>query len=185
MARTSTTRLRRDASASIFAFGLAGLALLVHVVRSVTDRWSADVVALPVIDPDELPRTLLVETADLPEWALVTLRVADVLQWATSAAVIVLLSLCVLAMLRGDVFVRSTARWATAASWIVVVMLVVPGLLRRPATNLALQSRAGDWDAQAISTQWWYLYVGAMTLSFVALVLHRGSQLQKDQDGLI
>lgn len=185
MARTSTTRLRRDAGASIFAFGVAGLALLAHVIRSVTDRWSADVVALPAINPEELPRTVLVETADLPAWALITLRAADVLQWATSAAVLVLLSLCVVAMLRGDVFARSTARWATVASWIVIVMLLAPSLLRRPATNLALQARTGDWDAQAITTQWWYLYVGAMTLSFVALVLRRGSQLQEDQDGLI
>lgn len=184
MGSTPTTRLRRDAGASIFAFSLAGLALVVHVIGE-AGRWSADVVALRATDPDGLTRTVLTPAAELPGWAITSLRLADVVQWTTSAAVLVLISLCVVAMLRGDVFARSTARLATASSWVVIVMLLLPSLLRSPATNLALQSRPSGWEPQMITTQWWYLYVGAMTLSFVALVLRRGSQLQADQDGLI
>mgnify|MGYP000377287536 CR=1 FL=1 len=66
-----------------------------------------------------------------------------------------------------------------------MLLLLLPFLLRLPATNMALQSAPDDWDARLLDEGWWYLYIGMMTLSFLALVLRRGSQLQADQDGLI
>ena len=66
MGSTPTTRLRRDAGASIFAFSLAGLALVVHVIGE-AGRWSADVVALRAADPDGLTRTVLTPAAELAQ----------------------------------------------------------------------------------------------------------------------
>ena len=102
-----------------------------------------------------------------------------------AGAVLLTLTLCVLGLVRGDVFTRATARWATAGSWATVALLFLPFALRLPATNMALQSVSGEWDAALLDAGWWYLYVGMMTLSFLALVLRRGSQLQEDQEGLI
>lgn len=186
MAYHSPTHFRRDAGASIFAFGAAGLALLFHAVSTILNRWSTSEITLVALDPQGQARTVLINTSDIPTWVVPTLRSADVMQWGASAAVLLLLSLCVIGMLRGDVFSPSTARWAGWAGIVIVVfMLALPGALRIPATNMALQSHPGDWTAHIVAAPFWYLYVGAMTLSFVALVLRRGSQLQQDQAGLI
>lgn len=182
----SPTRFRRDAGASIFAFGAAGVALLFHAVSTMLNRWSTNQITVDAIDPHGQARTVLVDTETIPTWVRPTLHSADVVQWSASAAVLVLLSLCVLGMLRGNVFSSATARWAGwAGAVIVVFMLALPGALRIPATNMALQSEPGNWTAHVIGQPFWYLYVGAMTLSFLALVLRRGSQLQQDQAGLI
>ena len=50
---------------------------------------------------------------------------------------------------------------------------------------MALQSESGDWTTHVTGEPFWYLYVGAMTLSFLAFFLRRGSQMQHDQAGLI
>lgn len=186
MATHTPTHFRRDAGASIFTFGVAGIALLFHVTSTVLTNWSASEITLEALDPKGRVRTILIDTADVPGWVVLAVRSAEVVEWGASAAVLVLLSLCVVGMLRGDVFTSSTARWVGWAGTIIVAfMLVVPGALRVLATNMALQNKTGDWDAHAIGAQFWYLYVGAMTLSFVALVLRRGCQLQEDQEGLI
>lgn len=185
---TTTKKLRRDAGASVFAYAVAGVALLVHVIASIWGRWSADEVALEVTTgPGEGVETRYVDAAEVPGWAVVTLRVAEAAEWLLGAAVLVMLTVCVVRMIRGEVFSRSTARWATAASWVTLGLLIVPGALRLGATNAALQSTPDPqrWDTSLLSAEWWYLYVGMMTLSFLALVLRRGSQLQEDQEGLI
>lgn len=185
---TTTKKLRRDAGASVFAYAVAGVALLVHVIASVRGRWSADEVALEVTGgPGDGVETLHVDTAAAPGWAVATLRVAEAAEWLLGAAVLVVLTVCVVRMIRGEVFSRSTARWATAAGWATLALLILPGVLRLGATNAALQSTPDPqrWDTSLVSTEWWYLYVGMMTLSFLALVLRRGAQLQEDQEGLI
>lgn len=182
----SPARFRRDAGASVFAFGAAGVALVFHAVSTMLNQWSANQVTLDALDSHGQARTILIDTEGLPAWVAPTLHSADVVQWTGSAVVLVLLSLCVIGMLRGNVFSSSTARWAGWAGGVIVVfMLAVPAALRIPATNMALQSEPGDWSAHIIGQSFWYLYVGAMTLSFLALVLRRGSQLQQDQAGLI
>lgn len=184
MARTPTTKQRRDAGASVFAYAIAGAALLVHVFTTVVDRWWADDLVLHAAGGDGR-RTVLVPVADVPGWVTAALRTADVVEWLASAAVLVTLTACVLGLMRGDVFSRATARWATASSWATAALLFLPFLGRLPATNTALQNVPGEWDARVLDEGWWYLYVGMMTLSLFALVLRRGSQLQADQDGLI
>ena len=184
MASTSTTKSRRDAGASIFAYAIAGVALLVHVFNSLADRWWSDELEL-LASNGKGQRTVLVPVSEVPGWVTTVFRVADVVEWLADASVLICLSACVLGMVRGDVFTRRTARWATASSWGAVSLLLLPFLLRLPATNMALQSAPDDWDARLLDEGWWYLYIGMMTLSFLALVLRRGSQLQADQDGLI
>ena len=183
---TPSTKLRRDAAASVFAYAIAGIALLVHVVTTVAGDWFADDLVLAATD-GEGRRTVTVAAAEVPDWALITLRVADVVEWLAAAAVLVTLAACVMGLIRGEVFTRATARWATWSSWAAVALILLPVLGRLPATNMALQStsRPDAWDALFVDGAWWYLYVGMMTLSFLALVLRRGTQLREDQDGLI
>lgn len=188
MTSTSTTRLRRDAGASIFAFGLAGVALLVHATTSVLDDWVGGRIALHVTGTGATGATTLhVDAADVPGWSVLALRMAELVQWLAGAAVLVMLSVCVVRMIGGEVFSRPTARWAAGAGWATLVLLLVPTILRAVATNVAIHGAldASRWDPATVATQWWYLYVGMMALSFLALVLRRGSQLQADQDGLI
>ncbi|MDN5716900.1 MAG: hypothetical protein L0G89_06665 [Janibacter sp.] len=184
MASTPATRTRRDAGASVFAYAIAGVALLVHVFSSLTDRWWSDELVLLASDGTG-QRTVLVPVSEVPGWVTTVFRVADVVEWLAAAAVLICLTACVVGMMRGDVFTRRTAWWATASSWAAVSLLLLPFALRLPATNMALQSAPGAWDAQLLDEGWWYLYIGMMTLSFLALVLRRGSQLQADQAGLI
>lgn len=182
----SPARFRRDAGASAFAFGAAGVALAFHAVSTMRNQWPANQLTLDALDPHGQARTVLINIENIPAWVTPTLHTADVVQWSASAVVLVLLSLCVIGMLRGNVFSSSTARWAGWAGGVIVVfMIAVPAALRIPASNMALQSEPGDWTARIIGHPFWYLYVGAMTLSFLALVLRRGSQLQQDQAGLI
>ena len=184
---TTARRYRTDAIASIFVFGLAGVALISHVVTSVTDRWSGGELALDASGPHG-PRTVVVRAADVPGWAATTLRGAEVVEWAASAAVLVMLTMCVLGMVRGDAFARSTARWAAWASGTVIGgMILVPIIARTLATNVALQSTPDpdQWSSRSTGPEFWYLYVGSMLLSFLALVLRRGRQLEQDQEGLI
>ncbi|WP_338751648.1 hypothetical protein [Janibacter alittae] len=185
---TPSTKLRRDAAASVFAYALAGGALVVHVAATLTDDWGEGRVALRVTGAGDLgASTLRVDSAQVPAWALTTLRAAELGQWLAGAAVLVMLTVCVVRMIRGEIFTRSTARWATGASWAALLLLLLPPLLRGLATNVALHATVGTerWEPHAVTPEWWYLYVGMMTLSFLALVLRRGSQLQEDQDGLI
>lgn len=186
MANSSARTIRRDAGASVFAYAVAGLALLVHVVTTITDDWFADEIVLAATN-DEGRRTVTVATADVPDWAVTTLHVSQVMVWLAMAAVLVSLSMCVLGMIRGEVFSRPTARWATVSSWAALALLLLPAVVRVPATNMALQSTLAPdaWDALIIDSGWWAVYVGMMTLSFLALVLRRGSQLREDQEGLI
>ncbi len=183
---TPATRLRRDAAASVFAYALAGVALLVHVVGTVTDDWFTDELVLRASDGGGR-RTVTVPGSDVPTWVVTTLRAADVVEWVAAAAVLVTLTACVMGMVRGEVFTRATARWATWSSWAAVALLFLPLLGRLPATNMALQSAPDPdaWDVRVLDGYWWALYVGMMTLSFLALVLRRGSQLRDDQEGLI
>lgn len=183
---TPSTKLRRDAAASVFAYAIAGIALLVHAGTTITNDWFSDDLVLAATD-DAGQHNVAVPTAAVPDWAVTTLRVADVVEWLAAAAVLVTLAACVMGMIRGEVFTRATARWATWSSWAAVALLVLPLIGRIPATNMALQStpQPDAWDARAIDDGWWYLYVGMMTLSFLALVLRRGSQLRADQEGLI
>lgn len=184
MATTTTTRARRDAGASVFAYAVAAGALLVHAVTTVINDWTRDDLVLDASSGDGR-RGVSVPVAEVPDWVPIALRTSDVVEWVAAGVVLLALTACVLGMIRGDVFDRSTARWATTASWASVVLLVLPVVGRLPATNMALQSVTGDWDPQVLDEGWWYLYVAMMTLSFLALVLHRGSQLRADQEGLI
>lgn len=188
MASTSTRTIRRDAGASVFAFALAGVALLLQVVTTVTEHWWADELTLQVTRTDGTgSAALLVDAADVPDWAVAVLRAADVVEWLAGGAVLVLLSACVVWMIRGEIFTRRTARWITGASWATLLLLLGPSILRAISTNVAIHA-ADDpdrWDSTTITVEFWYLYVGMMTLSFFALVVRRGAQLQADQDGLI
>lgn len=184
MASTPATRTRFDATASIFAYGIVGVVLLVHAVTTITRDWSSDDLVLHASN-DSGARSVVVAVDAVPGWASTALRAADVVGWLAAASVLVALTACVLGMVRGEVFSRSTARWATTSSWGALALLVLPLVPGLPATNMALQSAPGDWDALVLDERWWTLYVGMMTLSFLALVLRRGSQLQADQDGLI
>lgn len=183
---TPSTKLRRDAAASVFAYAIAGIALLLHVVTTVADDWFADDLVLAATN-GEGRRTVTVAAAEVPDWAGTALRVADVVEWLAAATVLVTLAACVMGMIRGEVFTRTTARWATWSSWAAAALLLLPPVGRLPATNTALQSapRPDTWDAGVLDGGWWYLYVGMMTLSFLALVLRRGCQMREDQDGLI
>ncbi len=181
------TRLRRDASASIFAFGVAGVALAVHVVDTVVNAWQDDVVPIDVTTPDGHATTALVATEPAPDWAVTTLRAAQAVEWVIGALVLVLLTVCVVRMVRGEVFTHSTARVATWAGWMLLGFVLVPLVLRLAASGEVLYAAGTDegFDLRLASADFWYLYVGMMTLSFFALVLRRGSQLQEDQEGLI
>lgn len=181
------TRFRRDASASIFAYGVAGVALAVHVVETVVNDWQDDVVPIDVTDPDGRATTALVAIERAPDWAVTALRAAQAAEWVIGAAVLVLLTGCVVRMVRGEVFTRSTARVATWAGWTLLGFLFVPVVLRLAAAGEVLHAAGmhDEFDLRFAGADFWYIYVGMMTVSFLALVLRRGSQLQEDQDGLI
>lgn len=187
MTTTPTTKLRRDAAASVFVYGLAGLALAVHAVRTITHDWPGGLASIDVSDPDGRSTTALVATEPAPGWAVTTLRAAQVAEWVLGAAVLALLTLCVVRMIRGEVFARSTARTAGWASWTLLAFIVLPSVLRLAASGELLHAAGVDegFDVRPVGSEFWYLYVGMMTLSFLALVLRRGSQLREDQEGLI
>lgn len=181
------TRLGRDASASIFAFGVAGAALAVHVVDTVLGAWQDDVVPIDVATPDDHATTALVAIDRAPDWAVTTLRGAQAVEWVVGALVLTLLTVCVVRMVRGEVFTRRTARLAGWASWALLAYIAVPFVLRLASSGEVLHAAGvGEgFDVHLVSSDFWYLYVGMMTLSFLALVLRRGSQMQEDQEGLI
>ncbi|NYF97013.1 hypothetical protein [Janibacter cremeus] len=181
------TRFQRDASASIFAFGLAGVALAVHVADTVVDAWQDDVVPIDVTTTDGQATTALVAIEQAPDWAVTTLRAAQVVEWILGALVLVLLTLCVVRMVRGEVFTRPTARVATWAGWTLLAYIGLPLVLRLVSSGEVLHAaRVGEeFDVRMLSSEFWYLYVGMMAVSFLALVLRRGSRLQEDQEGLI
>lgn len=180
------TRLRRDASASIFAFGLAGTAMAVHVVETVVNVWQDTVVPIDVTTPEGQATTALVAIEGAPDWAVATLRAAQAVEWVVGTVLLVLLTLCVVRMLRGEAFTRQTAQVATWAGWALLAHLSLPFLMRLVAVGEMLEGAdVGELDPRLLKADFWYLYVGLMTLSFLALVLRRGSQLQADQDGLI
>lgn len=188
MSTTTITRTRRDALATVFAYAVAGLALVAHAVSAVLDGWPSGEVVLEVTSrPEGLRQSLVLDAGELADGALVSLRAAAVNEWALTALVLVLLTTCVLRLVRGEVFTRSTARWASAAGWATASLLIVPSILRLGGTNWALQTVPDPdrWRADLVGEQFWYLYVGMMTLSFLALVLHRGARMHEDQEGLI
>lgn len=182
----TSTRIRRDAGASVFAYAIAGVALASHVVHAVGE-WREGVVPIDVITADDHATTTFVETAEASGWAVTTLQAAQAIEWLLGATVLVLLTSCVVRMIRGEVFTSRTARWSTWASWTLLALLAVPFALRLAASGEVLHSAGltDRFDLGLVSPQFWYLYVGMMTLSFFALVLRRGAQLQADQEGLI
>lgn len=187
MTTTPTTRIRRDAAASVFAFGVAGLALLVHAAGVVSTDWRGGLVPVDVTDQDGRSTTVVVTAERAPDWAVVALRAAQAAEWVIGAAVLVLLTVCVLRMMRGQVFTRTTVRVASGASWALLALLGLPVVVRLLTSDTVLRAAGADegMDVRLVGTEFWYLYVGMMTLSFVTLVLRRGSQMEEDQEGLI
>lgn len=181
------TRFRRDASASIFAFGVAGVALAVHVADTVVGAWQDDVVPIDITTPDGHATTALVAIERAPDWAVTTLHAAQAVEWMIGALVLVQLTVCVVRMVRGEVFTRPTAQLAGWASWALLAYVALPLVLRLAASGEVLYAAGTDEaiDLRLAGADFWYVYVGMMTLSFLALVLRRGSQLQEDQEGLI
>lgn len=186
MVSTSTTKARRDAGATILAYAIAGVALFAHAVHAVGD-WREGVIPINVITAEDRATTHAVQTADVPGWAVATLQAAQALDWLLGGTVLVLLTLCVAGMMRGEVFTPRTARWSTWASWALFALMTLPLVLRLAASGEALHAAGltDQFDLGLVTPQFWYLYVGMMTLSFLALVLRRGAQLRADQEGLI
>lgn len=186
MVSTSKSTVRRDASASIFAYAIAGGALATHVAHAV-GNWREGVIPVDVVTADDRASTTFVETAEVPGWAATTLQAAQALEWLLGAVVLLLLSACVARMIRGEVFTSLTARWSACTSWALCALLAIPFAVRLVASGEVLHAAGltDRFDLRLVTPQFWYLYIGMMTVSFFALVLRRGVQLQADQDGLI
>lgn len=182
MTTTDTRKETRDIWASIFAFGVAGIFVVMHLADSLFGRAFIHPVAIGltgIADGDTIPWSAL------NGGQIAYFGIGMAVQTIALLVMGLVLSQAATDYLKNRAFTLTLARKVNIAAWMVMAYLVGGFIEDIGANWVATTYGVENWAMGFYGQDFTVMYIMLMTLSLFGVALKRAARMQDDQEGLI
>lgn len=182
MSTTDTRKETRDIWASIVAFGVAGVLVVIHLANSVFGRAFIHPVAIgltDIADGEKIPWSAL------NGGQIAYFGIGMAIQTIALLVMGLMLAQAATDFLRNRAFTLTFARRLNISGWMVLAYLIGGFIEDIGANWVAATYGVENWQMGFYGQDFTIMYVMLMALSLFGVALKRAARMQDDQEGLI